>query len=288
MNLHFIKYFVTLSTTKNFTKAAKEVHVVQSTFSSGIKKLEQHLGVKLFERNNRSVKLTQHGEDFLPKAKKMIHQWYEIEEDFNIRNIESLKLGFVQNVSINDVLHFVNDYKKKNPVLHINIIEEKHDALLDALQRNKIDAFFTEKDIDEVMFEKMTVATEKLYFLIHCDHPLSNQSGISLKQLQEEVFIERSQCALYTDVFNELKQRKISLNINFVADNNETVFALVASGMGVTLMPKPVFSIPEVKFIPIIDANFTRKISLVWEKNYQHRELNEFIRLIKNTIASIA
>ena len=159
MNLQFIKYFLVLSSTENFTNGAKQLNVVQSTFSAGIKKLEEHLDVQLFERNNRSVKLTKHGLSFLPKAKNLLNQWSDIEQSFNIYNTESIRIGFVQNISISDVLQYVNDFKKENSLSKIDILEEKDKRLQELLKKGEIDAFFSNNYQD---YSYIHIITSKL------------------------------------------------------------------------------------------------------------------------------
>jgi len=283
MNLQFIKYFLVLSSTENFTNGAKQLNVVQSTFSAGIKKLEEHLGVQLFERDNRSVKLTKFGHHFLPKAKKLLNQWSDIEHDFNIINSESIKIGFVQNISINDILQYVNDFKKENSLSKIDIIEEKHKKLCDLLQKGEIQAFFSDNNTKFSDFEQITVATEKLYFAISVNHSFAKKRTIKLQDFNSLPFIERSQCLLQNEVFNELSKREITLKKSFTAHNNETVLSLVSSNMGFALMPKPFFEVSEVKFIPIDNVNFLRKISLFWKNDYRKKEINKFLSLVKKS-----
>jgi len=264
MNLQFVKYF----------------------FSAGIKKLEEHLDVQLFERNNRSVKLTKHGHIFLPKAKNLLNQWSDIEQSFNLYNTESIKIGFVQNISVNDVLQYINDFKTENALSKIDIQEEKDKKLHELLKKGEIDAFFSDENEGVSDFEQITVATEKLYFAINIDHPTTKKDVLKLSDLESLPFIERSQCQLQNEVYGELAKRKIKFKKSFTAHNNETVLALVSANMGFALMPKPFFEIPDIKFISLDDAFFYKKISLFWKNNYRKRELNNFISLVQRTTAN--
>ncbi len=283
MNLQFIKYFLVLSSTENFTNGAKQLNVVQSTFSAGIKKLEEHLAVQLFERNNRSVKLTQQGLIFLPQAKNLLNQWSDIEQGFNIYNTESIKIGFVQNISISDVLQYVNNFKKENSLSKVHILEEKDKKLYELLKKGEIDAFFSNNNQKYSDLEQISVATEKLYFAININHPIAKKETIKLQDIENLSFIERSQCLLQNEVYSELSKRKIILTKSFTAHNNETVLALISANMGFALMPKPFFKIPEIKFISIDDAFFYKKISLFWKNNYRKKELSKFISLVRKT-----
>lgn len=281
MNLQFIKYFVALAESKNFTRASERVHVVQSTFSSGIKKLEENLETKLFDRDKRNVSLTKSGEALLPKAKQLLSLWYNIEQDFKQQESQVLQLGFVQNISLEAVIPFANDFKSLNPLSEVYITEEKHTLLLSMLQDEKIDLFFTEQQkLDTSKFSSIQVSSEKLYLAVNHKHLLAKKDSVPLSALHEEHFIERSHCALYNEVYAELNKGKIQPKKVFSAHNNETVSALVSSGIGITLMPKPTFLLPEVKFIKISDFEFIRNIILVYKKDYDNTALNKFLEII--------
>ncbi len=281
MNLQQVKYFIALANTKNFTRGSEQMYVVQSTFSAGIKKLESHLGVKLFERDKRNVSLTSAGEILLPKAIELINYWYDIEETFKVRSGIEIKLGFVQNIDINVVLPFVNEFKKQNVLSEVKIVEDKHDVLLQKLDTNSIHAFFTEyREVDKSEYQICDIANEELFFAVNKNNPLAKNESLKLSALHNEPFIERSHCLLYDDVFTELNKQEIAPNKVFTAHNNETVGALITSGMGITLMPKPFFDMPEVKFIPIEDVKLSRKIVLIFKRSSKSTELKKLLELI--------
>lgn len=282
MNLQFVKYFLLLADTQNFTRAAERAHVVQSTFSAGIKKLEESLDVLLFDRDKRNISLTQAGEALLPRARELMRSWQVIEEMFDTQPNQYLRLGFVQNLSLDSVIPLINAFKKVRPLSEVHIAEDKHAALLKLLESEKIAAFFTEKQaIDTTKYQRVKVASEELFFALPHQHPLARKNALDLACLQGEPFVERSYCALYADVFDELSRLGIQPNKVFTAHNNETVAALVSSGMAITLMPKPIFSLPEIKFLPIKDAVFVRHIELIWKVNLDNKLLYEFLEVVR-------
>ena len=254
---------------------------MQSTFSSGIKKLEENLDTKLFDRDKRNVSLTKAGELLLPKAKKLMALWYGIEHDFKDKKTQNLQLGFIQNISLEGIIPITNNFKYLNPLSEVSIIEDKHSVLLKMLEDEKLDLFFTEEqELDSSLFESITVSSEKLYLAVNLKHSLAKKDAINLSALHEEHFIERSHCALYDEVYERLSKGRIRPKKVFSAHNNETVAALVSSGIGITLMPKPIFSLPDIKFIKLSDAEFIRNIILVYKKEYKNEALNEFLKTI--------
>ena len=278
MNLQFIKYFLVLAEMKNFTRASERVHVVQSTFSMGIKKLEESLNAQLFKRDKRNVELTTEGKILLPKAKELLSQWFEIEEEFLNTESKRLEIGFLQNLSIEVVIPILDELKNQRPGIELNIYEEKHATLIQMLQTCKIDAFFSEnRPVDKTSFKIKKVASEKLFLAVHKSNSLVKENKALLKTLHKERFIERSHCALYQDVFERLKQEGIRPNKVYIAHNNETVAALISANMGVSLMPKPMFDTPDIRFIELKDATFVREINLIWRKDSSNKALQTLL-----------
>jgi len=210
-------------------------------------------------------------------------QWYAIEEHFKIRSHVEVKLGFVQNININIVLPLINQLKQMNPLSELEIYEEKNDVLQKMLDSNIIHAFFTEKqDFRNSDYQTLEISKEELFFAVHHNHILANKESIELSALHQEPFIERSHCLLYEDAYKEMKIRGVEPKKVFTAHNNETVGALITSGMGITLMPKPFFQMPDVKFIPIKDVKLSREIVLVFKRLSKSTELKALLKLIKD------
>ena len=284
MNLQFVKYFLLLADTQNFTRAAERAHVVQSTFSAGIKKLEESLDTRLFDRNKRNVSLTKSGEALLPKARQLMTLWTDIEDTFTPRQMLYLPLGLVQNLALDTAIPFISQFKTVYPLAEVHITEDKHDALLVMLEEEKIDVFFTEQQpIDSTKYQTIQVASEELVLAVNHQHPLARKEAVELNCLEGESFISRSHCTLYREVYEQLDKMNVQPKHVFTAHNNETAATLVSSGMGLTLMPKSTFSLPTVRFIPVSDAKFIRHIILVWKKEAENRTLKTFLRVAANS-----
>ena len=185
MNLQFIKYFVTLAETKNFTKAASKSHVVQSTFSVGIKKLEEQLGTPLFNRTSKSVSLTTAGEELLPEAKKMLELWKGIENKFTLRPPQ-LNLGLLDSICVNIISGLLKQFNDKHEAVQVQLTEGSIQELMQNIDNGKLDAFFADTDtelIDPIGYAYKHVLTEDLEVAVPQGHPLNSKERISLKDL---------------------------------------------------------------------------------------------------------
>ena len=281
MNIQFLKYFVVLAETESFTKGAEKMHVVQSSFSAGIKKLEEHLNCKLFYRNKRNVSLTEEGAILLSQANELLALWSNIE--FKFKDVESnnLHIGILKNLHHTDIIvphlkRFKEFYKNSK----IHLVEESQTILLEKLHKDELDLVFVEvSEINKAIYKSRHVYEEKLELLIRKDHPLAKKDKIEMEALNHLPYIEHKNCALLYDVQESLSAKNITLNAVFSAQHNDVLMSLVASGMGVALMAKPKVYSDELKFIPVVDSNFKRDIVLVWKSANQNKMLEKFLEV---------
>lgn len=143
MNYDFHKTFVVLAETKNFSKTAKKLNIVQSTVSNRIQELEKYLGVDLCYRTNKSVSLTQAGLYFLPYAKRIV----AIEEEGlsmlnNLKYKDTLKIGSVHSLYSGNIKKAAKKFMKLRPDIAVEIIINHTPNLLEMLSDNLIDIGF--------------------------------------------------------------------------------------------------------------------------------------------------
>lgn len=143
MNYDFYKTFVVLAETKNFSKTAEKLNIVQSTVSNRIQELEKYLGTDLFSRTNKTVTLTQSGLNFLSYAKRIV----AIEEEGlsminNLNYKDTLKIGTVHSLYSGYIKNTAKKFMKLKPNISIEIIINHTPNLLEMLSDNLIDIGF--------------------------------------------------------------------------------------------------------------------------------------------------
>ena len=280
MNLQFVKYFVTLAEIGNFTQAAQKVHVVQSTFSTGVKKLEQQLNCKLFYRNNRQVQLTDEGKQLLPKAKQLLSVWNDMESVFSEEYCKPLKLGTVSEIDFNAVVPMMKSYHELYPQIETQIIEDSEVKLHQMLKSESIDGYFQKYiPFDYNDFEYRLIRKDKLVLAVPSNHPFANKKKLALKAIDNQDLIERTNCSLYNEVETCLKESNINPNIVFRAKGDDMAKALVASGIGISLVPQIEMPYPNIKYIPIADQQFNRKIFLIWKKGRVSKSMSNLLKI---------
>jgi LysR family hydrogen peroxide-inducible transcriptional activator len=280
MNLQFIKYFVVLSETGNFTKAAQKVHVVQSSFSTGIKKLEQQLSCKLFFRDNRQVHLTEEGKQLLPKAKQLLRVWNDMESLFSVEYAKPLRLGVVSEIDFKAIVPMMKSFHERFPSHQVQIVEGNEAELHQNLKNESIDGFFQKYIPDEQNgFEHQLIRKDKLVLAVPVQHVFASKSKLPLKSIDQQDLVERTNCSLYMEVESCLDQHEIKPNIVFQAKGDDMARALVASGIGISLIPQIDTEYPNIKYVSISDHQFHRKIFLVWKKGNTSKMLKNLLSL---------
>jgi len=279
MNLQFLKYFITLAEYKNFTKAAEKNFVVQSTFSSGIKKLEEALNCQLFYRDKRNVNLTREGEQLLPKAKELLTLWNAIEAGFKGNTLKILKIGILNTIHHADVVvPILKSFKELYQSYHFELVEDAQEQLIQRMKKNELDIIFIqETELDAQQFSKRFVFEEKLEVLMPKTHELSSKSKIKLAELDNLPFIEHGNCVLNKEVSEVFKEKGITLNKVFNAQHSDMLTSLVSSNLGVSFMAKPKNYPSSVTFVQLADVEFKRNIIAAWKSNNDSEELKCFL-----------
>lgn len=280
MNLQFIKYFVALAEVKNFTHAAERVHVVQSTFSTGIKKLEQQLSCKLFYRDNRQVLLTDEGKQLLPKAKQLLRTWNDMESIFSEEYCKPLKLGVVSEIDFNAIVPMMKSFHERYPNIETQIIENSEVELHQMLKMESIDCYFQKYiPFDHNEFEYRLIRKDKLVLAIPNTHPFAGMKKLALQAIDGQNLIERTNCSLYSEVEACLQKRNIQPKVVFRAKGDDMAKALVASGIGISLVPNIELEYPNIKYVPISDEQFDRKIFMIWKKGNVTKTMNKLLKI---------
>ncbi|MEH0156647.1 LysR family transcriptional regulator [Limibacter armeniacum] len=278
MNLQFVKYFVALSETGNFTKAAQQVHVVQSTFSTGIKKLEEQLNCQLFYRDNKLVHLTEEGKILLPKAKQLLAIWASMESTFSVDEAKPFHIGISDEVDFQTLVPYFKTFQGLYPNCQVQVFELPQKELYQQLRTQEVEGFFQKMPpTDTEQYAYKLIRQDKLALAVPENHHMAQKSKVCFKELQGIDFIERKSCSLYNEVKKAFDDEGINPKVVFSAKRDETTKALVASSIGVSLVPDIGVDYPGISFVPISDRKFTRKVFFIWKKNADSAVLKKFL-----------
>jgi len=285
MNLRDLKYIVAVAETKSFVKAAEQCFVSQPTLSMQIKKLENSLNIKIFERNNKHVLVTEIGKQVIETAKRILqdaehisilakHEQDPFAGDFT--------LGAFPTIAPYILPKLIPLIKKKLPNLRLILVEEKTDILLHKLKTGLIDAALLAGPIhdESLIAEKLFDDEFKLAVATH--HPLAEQTIINPDELTNQplLLLDEGHC-LRDQALQFCQLSGIDEEQNVRATSLETLRQMVIAGTGITFMPTIAIQNNDdnIRYIPFEEPKPKRTIYLV---SRQTNPRTELIKQLKN------
>ncbi|OEC33049.1 DNA-binding transcriptional regulator, LysR family [Pseudomonas cuatrocienegasensis] len=291
MELRHLRYFVAVAEELHFGRAAELLGISQPPLSQQIQALEQELGVRLFERSNRHVALTDAGRLFLEETRQTLAQVsksVDVVRRAEQGEIGELQIGFTSSAPFVSIIpQAVFAFRQAFPAVHLNLQEmtsrEVSQALVDKkLQVGMIRPLELPAELDAV-----ELLREPLVALLHAGHPLAGEQehGLSLAELAAEpfVFFPRSYgSGLYGQLFNLARQAGFSPRITQEAHEALTIIGLVAAGLGVSVLPSSFrrIRIDGVVFRTLLDADATTAVWLVKRRQERSPLAQAFIDLL--------
>ncbi len=244
MNLRDLEYLIAVAETQNFRQAAQRCFVSQPTLSGQIKKLEDELGITLFERTNRSVEITPAGYSVLEHARLMMEQKDAIKllaQSFQDPIAGPLNLGAIPTISPYLMPLILKPLQQAYPQMRLVLAEEQTDILLQRLHDHEIDAAILATEHPETDFVNIPLYREPFWLAHPQKHPFYTQEEITQDDLDntELLLLAEGHClaqqALEVCHMEERQQQGEWANLR--ASSLETLLQLVAAGYGTTLVP---------------------------------------------------
>ncbi|MDQ0156301.1 LysR family transcriptional regulator [Robertmurraya andreesenii] len=281
-----IQYFQAVAKAEHFTRAAEQLAVSQPALSRSIAKLEEELGVQLFDRRGRNIYLNRYGRIFLEYVEQAIKQmelgkqeiWNEIHPDHGM-----IHLSFIPSLGMSVVPELLSSYQRVNPHVHFQLNQASNRQIVDLLKDRKVDlALITLLHEDqEIIYQPLL--TEELFLIASIDHWLSEYDEIDLSMVRHEPFISFKQVNELRAIINHFcYQAGFEPNIVFEGEDIGTVSGLVGAKLGISLVPDiQVLDKQKIKPIRVKNPICQRDIGMAWLKNsYSSPAVKGFIQFV--------
>jgi LysR family transcriptional regulator, hydrogen peroxide-inducible genes activator len=241
MNLRDLQYVCAVADAAHFGKAAESCHVSQPTLSGQIKKLEESLGVVLFERTNRSVRLTEAGGRIVEIARTVLRAAEEIERTARAcqdPTSGTLRIGMIPTIAPSLIPLVVLPLRERFPALTLALVEDTTDRLLAQLERGDIDAAVIATAPEDPRLPTIPLYREPFWFALPERHPLLRRSRIDPKEVEpHELLLLTDGHCLREQALSLCGRKAAGRRADTSATSLETIINLVAAGQGVTLVP---------------------------------------------------
>ncbi|TWI59022.1 LysR family transcriptional regulator [Halalkalibacter nanhaiisediminis] len=271
MEIRQIQYFIEVAKREHVTEAAQELHVAQSAVSRQIFNLEAELGVDLFIREGRNVKLTPIGRVFLNKMKQAIkvidNAKREVEEYLDPER-GTIRIGFPSSLAAYTLPTAISAFRESYPEVKYHLKQGSYHNLIDDVIKGEIDlALLGPVPRHEKKVEGTTLFTEKLVALLPFSHPFSNKTSLKLNEFRNESFVLFPKGFILREVIvDACQQLGFQPNVSFEGEDIDAIKGLVSAGLGVTLIPEITLidGLPRstVK-IPVVEPQVTRTVGVI-------------------------
>lgn len=303
MHLNQIKSFITVSQVLNFTNAARQNGVPQSTISRQINDLEQQLGVKLFYRTKRDVRLTQEGWAFLPYAQEILDAAKK--GAFAVRQLHEGAEGRLSIATIDDSDQFLamclQEFSRKYPGIIVDLTYVSHGEPLQSEVDDPYDFHFHYLDMipDSEEYEIRETHTTQLCFVssktAHTDMAKPDDDtdvvdGLDLSSLPHQKFIlisEEENPILYMQIMNYCQTHRFTPQIANRFSDIKSVLLSVGSGLGISILPLKTAAIlsalPQtgIQVTPIDDESYAITCAVAWKKSLLNPAAELFLQIME-------
>ena len=291
MELRHLRYFVAVAEELHFGRAAKRLCLTQQPLSRQIKDLEEELGVELFYRTKRTVRLTEVGEIFLTETRKTLQQADRavlIVKQASQGKIGRITVGFTGS-ALNIVLpNAVRQFKQLYPQIDLTLKRMQTPEQLLALDNGQIDLGLLHPPINDDGLILETIYREQLVVALPDNHSLAKDRSkpISLQQLAKESFIlfpRHIGSVLYDRIINLCQQAGFNPKILQEAIPQQTILGLVAAGIGISLIYSSVKTLGRhgVVFRDLIETTPVLETAVVWNSHSTNPVLPSFVEIVR-------
>jgi len=305
MTLTELKYIVAVARERHFGKAAEACYVSQPTLSVAVKKLEEELDVKLFERSANEVSVTALGETIVRQAQSVLEQAAAI-KDIAKRGKNplagALTLGVIYTISPYLLPSLVRQVIEHTPEMPLMLQENFTVKLLEMLRTGEIDCAILAEPFPDAGLALAPLYDEPFMAAVPTHHPLASQASVTSEQLKNETMLLLGAGHCFRDhvlevcpEFARFSANAEGIRKSFEGSSLETIKHMVAAGMGVTLVPR--LSVPKealapstkrkrdeepfIKYLPFAGDPPTRRVVLVWRRSFTRYEA---IAALRNAI----
>ena len=250
MTLTELRYVVTLARERHFGRAAERCHVSQPTLSVAVKKLEDELGIPLFERSKSSIRVTETGQRIIEQAQRVLDQVgviRDMAQDGKNQLNSPLKVGAIYTIGPYLFPHLLPELRRAAPEMPLYIEENYTANLRQKLRHSELDAIIVALPFDEPEVVTLPLYDEPFVVLLPADHPLTKKDQVTPEEMAKEQLLLLGPGHCFRDQVLEscpplveaITKRADAGRPELVTEGSslETIRHMVASGLGVTVLP---------------------------------------------------
>lgn len=290
MELRDIKSFIEVANHSSFTKATEHSYLSQPSLSKAVKKLEEELHVKLFDRSTRHLHLTDAGKIVYRQGQQALNMLDELPnllKELTDTGTGEIKVGVPPLIGTLFFPHIARTFHSQYPNVKLVLIEQGAKLIEQLVEESQIDVGLIVLPADESVFNVYPYINDEFVLYIHEDHRLAQRTSVALTDLKDDQFIIFTKdFALHDFVINTCKEAGFTPSISYESSQWDLIVELVASKLGIALLPKIIFekqNNPVIKTISLQNPALLWKLGIVTKKDAYHSfALRKFLLMLTN------
>lgn len=293
IELRHYRYFLAVAEELNFRKAADKLYISQPGLTRQIQQMEERLGAKLFERDRKSVHLTEAGKYLEGEIASVFQKLGDIQRSVELIDsgkVGELVIGFLGSAVQSALTGFLTTLNEKYPLIQTSLQEMDNQSQVEGILHGDLDLGFVRINYVPSSIEIMPVHRDTFSVVLPSNHPLDEASFRSIDQLKDERFILFSSDYsphYYETIVSICEDRGFQPKVAHKSVHAFTIFKMVESGLGVAIVPSILaegYDL-DVKFIPLKKIRQKTTLSAIWRKNNQKPLMKQVLEIIRQDFA---
>ena len=288
MDIHHLEYFSEVAKHLSFTKAASTLHVSQPSISKAIKSIEEELGVPLFYRSSKELKLTDAGKAVLVNAQRVLEAFgnltSELSDIMEIKKGE-IKVGIPPIVGASFFSKLISRFKERHAAVEFILTEVGSKKIKEGIEDGSLDiGLICSTPIQSDSFEWVKLLHDPLWLIVHTDHPLALKPVLHISDTKNEPFIlYRKDFSLHDRIIEECTKHGFYPYVVCESSQKDFMVELVEAKVGVALLPSNICAEirnPKIRAIPLNNSKLTLELGIIWKRaRYLPFAVREFISI---------
>jgi len=282
MTIQQLEYIVALDTYRHFVTAAEKCYVTQPTLTMQVKKLEESIGISIFDRKKSPIEPTVIGESIILKARSVLREVQQLKALVNDEKSQiegEFRIGVIPTISPYLIPLFATKFAKEYPKTKLIIEELRSEQIIGSLNQDKLDMGILTTPLKEPHLREVVLYSEPFKVFTSPDHFFAEKKQITAKDLvnAEGLWLLQQGHCVRDQVLNLCKQPN-KRSLHFESGSIETIKNLILHGGGFTLIPGLATAPNEKNVIDIADPTPAREVSLVVHNGFAKEKLIEILR----------
>lgn len=277
-----VRFFLKVADTGSFSAAARALYITQPALSKQMTRLEEEIGVRLFDRSGYRAELTEEGKIFYQECVKLERKCQSVIRQLHERAGSTIRVGFTGSFENREILTLLNHFKQKEQV-SVTFVKNSFEECLTDLLDDRVDVSFgiesTYKFSSEIEYEFLH--SYEMCVITSFDHPLAKRKEIDVKEIRNENLICLSRKfgkGFYRDFMESFERDRISPNVRKEVDTLDELIFNVSVGEGIAIVSKNVVREEEVRILDLKNSHHSSNYVIAYKKELKNLEIQKLIQ----------